>query len=274
MNSVIRAIEKEIQQLKKRLQVIEKFQASAPKGSLKLRKRGKKVYFYQQLPNGNSSQWRQEYIKKENFALAKCLAQKQYYVLLKPVIKKHLRELETFLEKYHPSEETLVYEDLSNERKSLVVPFKYPKEEIIQNWLEERYEQGSFYVENLRYETEQGERVRSKSEVIIANILYQHRKDILYKYERPLEIEVEGRSKTIYPDFTILNVHTGKIVYWEHAGGMDDTYYVNEFVKKMNGYVMNHLLPGRDVLVTYETQENPLDIAVVKKLVPEICERE
>lgn len=75
--------------------------------------------------------------------------------------------------------------------------------------------------ENLRYETEQGDLVRSKSEVIIANILYQHRKDILYKYERPLEVMSDGKERNIYPDFTILNIHTGKVTYWEHAGRMD-----------------------------------------------------
>ena len=88
------------------------------------------------------------------------------------------------------------------------------------------------YPENLRYETERGDVVRSKSEVIIANILYQNREHILYKYERPLEIVENGRKKTIYPDFTIINKNTGKITYWEHAGRMDDPYYANDFVKK------------------------------------------
>ena len=126
------------------------------------------------------------------------------------------------------------------------------------------------YPENLRYETEQGDIVRSKSEVIIANILYQNRKDILYKYERPLEVVENGRQKTIYPDFTIINKHTGEITYWEHAGRMDDPNYANEFVRKMNTYIANDLLLGRDVVVSYESLGNPLDIKVVKQLVKQI----
>ena len=126
------------------------------------------------------------------------------------------------------------------------------------------------YVENLKFETEQGEFVRSKSEVIIANILYQHQEDILYKYERPLSVVVDGRKKTIYPDFTILNIHTGKVMYWEHAGRMDDPSYANDFVKKANIYINNNLLPGRDVVFTYETLENPLDIGVIKKEIERI----
>ena len=138
-------------------------------------------------------------------------------------------------------------------------------------WYDEEYEGNTFHPENLKYETEQGEMVRSKSEMIIANILYQHKEDILYKYERPLEIRMDGNVKLIYPDFTIMNLHTGHVVYWEHAGRMDDPYYANEFVKKMNGYIINDLLPGRDVMTTFETLGNPLDVSVVKRVVKEIC---
>ena len=83
-----------------------------------------------------------------------------------------------------------------------------------------------------------------------------------------------GRKKTIYPDFTILNRHTGVITYWEHAGRMDDTYYANEFVRKMNTYIANELLPGRDVVVSFESQNSPLDIKVVKRLVEQIVNKE
>lgn len=72
------------------------------------------------------------------------------------------------------------------------------------------------------------------------------------------------------PDFTILNIHTGKIVYWEHAGRMDDPNYANEFVKKANMYVMNNLIVGRDVIFSYESMANPLEIGVIKQIVESI----
>ena len=101
------------------------------------------------------------------------------------------------------------------------------------------------------------------------NIIEEAQKEIS-RYERPLELEVEGKSKTVYPDFTILSKRIGKIIYWEHAGRMDDSYYVNDFVKKLNTYVMNGLLPGKDVILTYETQNNPLEIGVVKRMIKEL----
>jgi len=144
------------------------------------------------------------------------------------------------------------------------------REEKIRRWQEEKYEINTSFAENLRCETEQGEMVRSKSEVIIANILYRHQLDISYKYERPLDVVVGKRIRTIYPDFTILNLHTGKILYWEHAGKMDDPEYADDFVRKVNTYIFNDLLPGRDVVFSYESISNPLEIGVIKKMVEEI----
>lgn len=88
--------------------------------------------------------------------------------------------------------------------------------------------------------------------------------------KRPLEVLVNRKIKTIYPDFTIMNIHTGKINYWEHAGRMDVPNYANEFVKKTNIYMANDLLPGRDVFFTYESLTNSLEIGVIRRLVETI----
>ena len=61
--------------------------------------------------------------------------------------------------------------------------------------------------DNTEYYTYKGERVRSKSEMIIANELF--RNNIPYKYELPIELENWNKKVTIYPDFTVLNKRTG-----------------------------------------------------------------
>ena len=216
------------------------------------------------------NKWIRRYIKKGELPLAKMLAQKHYYLSIRPILEKMLDEIKRFMKKCPSNELEKIYDNLSAERKSLVTPIQISAKEKVKQWQAEVYEKDLMYPENLRYETEQGDVVRSKSEVIIADILYHNRKDILYKYERPLEVMDNGRQKTIYPDFTILNKHTGEITYWEHAGRIDDPYYANDFVKKMNTYIANDLLPGRDVVVSFESQSTPLDIKVVKRLVKQI----
>lgn len=277
--AIIETARKEIIRLEKMLRKIDAFLSDAPDGCLKWQNKKEKTYYYQQyLDNdvkteGNandSNKWNRRYIKKDNLGFARALAQKHYYSLVKPIAEKQLRELRKFVNKYPNDSIDEIYDSLSVERKNLVQPLQVSVQQRIKQWKEEIYEKNDKYPENLKFETEQGEKVRSKSEVIIANLLYQNRGHILYKYERPLNLMVDGKMKTIYPDFTILNIRTGKIIYWEHAGRMDDPYYANDFVRKMNTYVANDLLPGKDVILTYESQANPLEITVVKRWLQEI----
>lgn len=268
MYNIIELAKDEVPQLENILKKIDTFLNHAPEGCLKWQNRNGKTYYYHQFMKDNK--WGRRYIKKGELSLAKTLAQKQYYLSIRPILEKMLDETKRFMKKCPSNELEEVYDNLAIERKSLVTPIQISVKEKVKQWQTEVYEKNLMYPDNLRYETEQGDVVRSKSEVIIANILYHNRKDILYKYERPLEVMENGRQKTIYPDFTIINRHTGAITYWEHAGRMDDPYYANEFVRKMNTYVANDLLPGRDVIVSFESLSNPLEIKGVKRLVKQL----
>lgn len=270
MSGIIYEVKKEMEKAERILNTINTFKQQEPEGCLKYQKKGKKIIYYQQYKNEKIQKWERKYIKKENYSLVQKLAQKHYFSMLKPVLKKRIKVLKDFLQSFHPGELEQVYDNLSDVRKALVVPCVVSKRECVRKWLEETYEGNPFYSENLKYRTEQGEMVRSKSEMIIANALYQNRENIRYKYECPLKLVADGTEKTIYPDFTVMNIHTGRITYFEHAGRMDEPYYAGEFVKKMHLYISNDLLPGRDVVMTFETLAHPLDMMTVKKVVAEI----
>lgn len=278
MEKIIELAKDEIARLEKLYKKVDKQLTNVPEGCLKWQNiKGKTYYYHQYMVKDNEnknvgSKIRTEYIRKDS-TLAKDLANKQYYSVLKSTIINNLKCLKTFVNRYYDDKMDNIYDSLNDARKKLVIPLYLTIKEQVRTWSEEEYEENNNYPENLRYETEQGEIVRSKSEVIIANILFKHREDILYKYEKPLTLVIDGREKQVHPDFTIINVHTGKITYWEHAGLMDDAHYVNEFVRKMNSYVTNGLVIGRDVVVSYETQSLPLDIKVVKRMVQEIINK-
>ena len=267
MNKLITEAQKEVNRLEKLLKRVKEFLNYAPEGCLKYQTKGTKTYFYQQYMNDRTKKWDRRYIKNKEVELAGMLAQKQYYLMIKPILENNLHILKSLLNKYHPEELQKIFEELSTVRRNLIEPLEESVEVRVRNWYAEEYEKNIFHSENLKFETEQGELVRSKSELIIANILYQHKNKILYKYERPLNIRMDGMIKTIYPDFTILNITTGKITYWEHAGRMDNPDYADDFVKKTNAYIQNDMLLGRDVLITYESMEHPLEISVVRKIV-------
>jgi len=79
------------------------------------------------------------------------------------------------------------------------------------------------------HETESGIWVRSKSEVIISNILY--RTGIPFEYESKLFYE-PGKWKE--PDFTI--TYKGKTWYWEHLGLLGDEQYNEDWAVKKEIY--------------------------------------
>ena len=93
------------------------------------------------------------------------------------------------------------------------------------------------------YQTLSGELVRSKSEVIIANILYQSH--VPYEYEAPL-FAPDGSWRL--PDFTI---HwQGRAYYWEHLGMLDVEEYEQDWKIKERWY---HRHFAGQLLTTRET---------------------
>ena len=91
------------------------------------------------------------------------------------------------------------------------------------------------YPEKLIHRTTTGELVRSKSEVIVANVLTELGLD--YKYEEPLEVAPHNFR---LPDFTIY--YKGKTFYWEHLGMLYVESYKNEWEQKKKWYNNNKLI--------------------------------
>jgi hypothetical protein len=84
-------------------------------------------------------------------------------------------------------------------------------DDYVKQWQEEPFK-GKEIADNVPfYETKRKERVRSKSELNIANALDAH--NIVYKYECPLTL---NNGFMLYPDFTILDMKNRIEIYWEH----------------------------------------------------------
>lgn len=89
----------------------------------------------------------------------------------------------------------------------------------------------------LVHRTQRGELVRSKSELLIANLL--HELGLSYRYEEPFS-GVDGR--TVRPDFTVLT-DFGDTVLWEHLGMLGDPRYAARWAAKKDWYARNGVLP-------------------------------
>ena len=151
---------------------------------------------------------------------------------------------------------------LHTQRQLLVTPIEPIWEKELVRWYDSEYHGKEFYEGTAEIVTEKGERVRSKSEKILADYFY--RNNILYQYERPLYLKGYG---TVYPDFTFLSKKTRKEIYWKHEGMMDKPEYAKSAVKKIESYQRNGIHLGERLILTFETELTVLNSQIVEELV-------
>lgn len=116
-----------------------------------------------------------------------------------------------------------------------------------QNWLSQSYERNPAYPEELKFATSNGQLMRSKSELIIANKLELY--NIPYLPEMPLWFPYDIYPK--YPDFTILKPN-GEIIIWEHMGRMDKEDYFIKNCRKIIEYRQNGYSQNTNLIITFE----------------------
>lgn len=108
------------------------------------------------------------------------------------------------------------------------------------------------------YTTNDGTQVRSKSEVIISNLLSDA--SIKYEYEKKLYY---SEDEWIEPDFTV-KLSDGTELYWEHLGMLGRDEYDTRWSKKLDIY--NTYFPNR-LIKTYESGVLSMDASdLIKKI--------
>ncbi len=243
-------------------QLVDSNLSQAPEGSLRITSSGKQVQYMHCTGNDKKSKTQGIYIKKENEELARKLAQKGYDQKVKRIVDRRLKQIQNLNLEYEEREIEDIYRNIHDERKKLIRAYDMPFEQRVLEWKSIPYVGKEFAKDLPEIYTKKGERVRSKSEKLIADTLNES--GIEYKYECPIELRGYG---TVYPDFTIMSRRTGKIVYWEHDGRMDDPKYAEKAVRKINSYIRNGIIPGEKLILTFETEKIALSDDTIYKVI-------
>ena len=159
----------------------------------------------------------------------------------------------------------LVYDNLPDYIRTSSNPNDLTDDGYAERWQKEKYYSRWKKSTDTSYETPRGEKVRSKSEWMIACML--DKAGIPYRYEEivPLNGEV---GVFMHPDFTVLNKRTRKVYYWEHFGAMNSNSYVEDnFMPKIREYYNFGFLPGDRLLITFESSGHPLDTTDIKRII-------
>lgn len=120
--------------------------------------------------------------------------------------------------------------------------------------------------DQLIHTTARGEKVRSKSEVIIANML--HQLDVDYKYEYP----VEGKVGIKRPDFMVFD-KAGKMLLWEHLGMLSVPAYKESWDRKLEWYKDNGFIESENLFITTDAPDGSFDTTEVQLVAEQLLAR-
>lgn len=273
-NQLAFQIEKRLVELQNLLFTKKKSYEKAPQGRIRISQNGGHPEYYLVTERGSL---RGKYLPHSQKTLVRQLAQKDYDARLIKLLQKEISALQNYMKQTSNGRAiSELYDSLCPARRSLITPAILTNEQYAARWQDVSWTGRPFASDAPYICTARGERVRSKSEVIIADTLFRY--NIPYRYEFPITLKRSnsddirrdlGRSITLYPDFLCLNTRTRTEFYWEHFGLMDDPAYSNNAAGKLRLYTENGILAGRNLIITMETQTEPPSIKALEKLIEE-----
>ena len=258
MNQNIREILKERCELLSALtNPIDKKLKGFPSGSIKVCRRGNNVYFYYIGKDGTL-----KLLNASDQKLIGDLIQKRYLEKVLNATQKEISALRRAIKQYTEITAEQIFYQLKEDRQKFVKPIVQTDEQYVRDWLATPYTPKGFDEGDPVFPTRKGERVRSKSEMIIADRLLAN--GIPYKYECPIMVN----GKIIHPDFTILRVSDRKILYLEHCGKADDPDYAEKrIVRRINDYGQAGIIQGDNLFLTFESSKTPFDVRVLDQMI-------
>lgn len=171
------------------------------------------------------------------------------------ILKKNLKEQCKLLESYQSYE-------LREIEKKLVDAYN---EEKLEKWLQRHYIQNPYHREHKKYMTSFGLLVRSKTEMIIAELLQAA--GIPFHYDEEVVLfDAEGNEHVFYVDFVIMTP-SGKRLYWEHFGLFDQETYREKSFRKIKVFYDNGIVLSENLIITMEAEQNGLSIPSIERVI-------
>lgn len=249
-------------QLKRVTHEINVLEKKAPEGAkLCVARHGRGYQYYLRTEKSEKTG---KYIRKRDIKLAEILAQIEYDHNLITILQKSIQKMESLKRTWVENPFMAAKEKMSSGKGEMIKLHYITDEVYVQKWKSQEYQSLGFAKDYPEYYTRQGLRVRSKSEVIIADILDEA--GVHFLYEKPLVLS----SGTVHPDFTVLNLKERKEVFWEHFGMMDDIEYRNNAFLKIRQYEASGFYQSDSIIWTFETGRYPINTKDIRNMVKKL----
>ncbi|MGF6376668.1 hypothetical protein M2140_001745 [Clostridiales Family XIII bacterium PM5-7] len=218
-----------------------------------------KYYYKRETRNGITTE---TYIPQGNQQLIEQLKTRAYMEKAIITIDSNLLAMRAFLKKYRNFDPLAIQEKLGKAYEMLpekayslcgIHSEKY--------WNEEDYLSNPYHGEFLTMTTIKGGKVRSKSELDIANQLYLN--GINYRYECECVID----ATVFFPDFAVLSAKDFRVYYWEHFGLTANEGYMAKADEKLTSYREHGIVPWKNLIVTYDDANGNLDSKIISNII-------
>lgn len=243
--------------MRRRLTQLEAQLAAMPEGTLASRTIDGKPFYYIRYPKtGNKKKERRRGITRDPAAIQKMI-RKTYLTNAANALKNDIALADQFLSAYTPCDEQAVLRPLRERFAMLPDAFFAPPDMVSCDELHSvsrtTKDQATFHPEDLKSTTMTGAKIRSKSELFIAERLRIH--EIDPGYETALLIP----DLPFVPDFTVRSKRDGRLYYWEHCGKIHDADYMARHRYKLEKYEEYGIVPWKNLIITYDEPGGGLD---------------
>ncbi len=242
--------------LEKKVEALESAIAKLPSGSLEWNRRGDRYRFYRR--KGEEKKFISQ---TKDQPLIEALAKKKYLKKMLMDTRREKDAIAKYLKAHKDEDHARDLLTLYPHVGELLSPLFKPLDEKLAEWAKEEYSSTADNPESLIHPGPEGKMYRSKSEAMIAYILYKYR--IPFRYECDKYIN----GITYHIDFTIRHPKTGETIYWEHCGLMDKDGYAANVGTKIKEYEYAGIFPDRNLILTFESKQFPFEIGMVEEIV-------
>lgn len=250
--------------LKKVINVAQRDLDELPETSLVFSNaQGKKFTNFYELWYNSEGERIRRYLRRrdpKDMKLLRELAQKEYLQKVKEAAETELKNINKLQEIQITCANTIRPEDVQETMpqtiRDLIRPIIKPSDDW-QNLPFERKPADDRHI----YKTQKGEFVCSKSELMIANTLFEL--GIPYRYECALKMK---DGLVFHPDFTILKVKTNEVFYHEHCGMLGRERYSDDFIIRLKEYAKIGIYPGVNLSLSFESENVGIDLPNVRTL--------
>lgn len=218
-----------------------------------------------------------------NKDMIRALARKEFSEKAYEILTNNLNALKGAADKQIPFDPDQILKSMGKAYRLLPEEYFFDRDKVIvrtgidddllvkvkrhEEWWRKPYKEYWGYPENKDKTTSRKQKVRSISELVIA--------EQLYKYEIPFhyEEELEKNGKVFAPDFTFEGSDSN-LFYLDYFGMMDNAKYARRNFRKLDDYYDAGLIPGDNLIVAFDSKGvmnvGTIEAIIINEIIPRL----